>query len=365
VKRNPFKFGSVVDGRHFTNRYNEIDRLKEVLNSDNNLTIISPRRYGKTSLVLNVLNNANRPFILLDMQMITSEKDLATQLLKRLYRIYPFERIKRYIKNFRFVPIISVNPVSNAVDIAFGAESKADPILEDVLNTMEQLSSSRKKLIVIFDEFQDVISLHDNILKKLRAIMQHHKKINYIFLGSQESMIRQIFENKKSPFYHFGLTLQLEKIPQSDFYKYLRERFRSMCSKPSELSKQILEISQCHPYYTQQLAYACFEQIRNRPEAKDIVDVAVKELVRMHDMDYERIWASFNNTDKKLLIGLSHSDLGPLSEAFALKYNTGASSTVYSSLKRLMNAGYIVKNSAKYELEDPFFKIWLNKRREQ
>lgn len=363
MKRNPFKFGSVVDGKHFTNRRIEIEQLGNVLNSENHITIISPRRYGKTSLVLNVINNSPRPFIMLDIQMITSEKDLATQLLKRLYGIYPFEKVKRYIKNFRFIPIVSINPLTNAVDVVFSAESKPDPVLEDVLNLLEQLSGSQKKMIVIFDEFQDIINIQKNILNKLRAIMQHHKKINYVFLGSRESMIRQIFESKKSPFYHFGLTMHLEKIPEKDFHAYLRDRLKGVYPEPAALSHEIMEVSKCHPYYTQQLAYACFEEIRKQQNNKDICKMALNDLVRMHDIDYERIWASFNNTDKKLLIGLSLSNLSPLSEAFYMKHNIGATSTVYSSMKRLMDAGYIVKENNKYFIEDPFFSLWLKNKR--
>lgn len=364
MKKNPFKFGSIVDGRHFTNRTDEISRANEILKSDNHLIIISPRRYGKTSLIMNVAGQTKRPIIALDIQMITSVTDFAAQLLKRIYRIYPFERVKQYVRNFQIIPTISVNPISNAVDVSFHPESAKEPVLEDVLNLMEQLSSTRKKLIVIFDEFQDILRIDKDLLRQLRSIMQHHRKINYVFLGSQESMIRGIFETKKSPFYHFGMTFQLGKIPQVDFDDYLRNRFKGVYSRPSELSRAILQISKCHPYYTQQLAFVCYEILKQNPVHEDVIGEAREELIRMHDMDYERIWASFNNTDKKLLIGLSDSGLSPLSVSFYRKYNIGASSTSFSSLKRLKENGFIVKSEKTYEIEDPFFSFWLKQKRE-
>jgi hypothetical protein len=110
--KNPFKFGSIVDEPYFTNRVEEIRKVNAALKSANHLIIISPRRYGKTNLILQVLKNANRPYILLDLQLITTPQDFASQLLKRIYRVYPFQKIKDLIKNFRIPPQITLNPAT-------------------------------------------------------------------------------------------------------------------------------------------------------------------------------------------------------------------------------------------------------------
>jgi AAA+ ATPase superfamily predicted ATPase len=210
MENNPFKFGSIVDGPHFTNRTTEIGQVTSVLKSANHLVLISPRRYGKSSLVYKVLRDFDRPVIALDLQLTTSVEDLAAQLLKRVYRVFPAERIRQLVKNFRIIPTISMNPVTNAVDISFQPSVSAFPQLEDVLNTIEKLGNEKKRTIVVFDEFQEVARLDINLYRQLRSVMQQHKHINYVFLGSQESMIREIFENKKSPFYHFGFLMTLK-----------------------------------------------------------------------------------------------------------------------------------------------------------
>ena len=161
TKPNPFKFGSVVDKPYFTNRVEELQQIKNLLQSKNHLILISPRRYGKTSLILKVVKTQERSYIFLDFQLVTDVADFATRLLKRLYRIYPVERIKQFIKNFR---------IGKGLD------------------------------------------------RQLRAIIQHHKNVNYAFLGSMESMMRDIFEKKNSAFYHFGQLITLDKIPYDDFY---------------------------------------------------------------------------------------------------------------------------------------------------
>ncbi len=362
--KNPFKFGSIVDDPYFTNRTVEMQKVRSMISSDNHLILISPRRYGKSSLIFKVVERLNRPVIALDLQLITSTSDLAAQLLKRIYRVFPFERVRQYVRHFRIIPSITVNPVTNAVDVSFNPESSHLSMIEDVLNLIEQLSKKNKKLIVIFDELQEAKRIDPTLLGQLRSIMQHHQKVNYIFLGSQESLIREIFEKKKSPFYHFGLIIPLGKIPYTDFETYLNDRFTQITNEATQIVREILEITKCHPYYTQQLAFVVWEQLNMNSLVSTALDRAVSELIHTHDIDYERIWTNFNRTDKKLLIGLSISGLSPLSEKFIRRFDIGASSTAFSSLKRLMNSGYITKNENKHEIDDPFFSLWINQRRD-
>ncbi|MBN1184046.1 MAG: ATP-binding protein [Bacteroidales bacterium] len=365
MSKNPFKFGSIVDDPHFTDREKEISRVMSLLNSDNHLIIISPRRFGKSSLIFKVVKQTIRPVISIDFQIITTVEDFAAQLLKRIYRIYHFEKVKQIVRNFRIIPTISINPVNNEVDISFQPVSAQLPMLEDVMNLMEKLSNERKKLIVVMDEFQEAPRINPDLLNHLRSIIQHHKHINYVFLGSQESLMREIFEKKKSPFYHFGMLMPLGKIPREDFKAYLIKGLHTVTRNNVLLSEEILNITNCHPYYTQQLAFVVWN-ILNQKSVSDIpVRQAINELIRMHDMDYEILWNTFNRTDKKVLIGLSLSGLTPLMEAFFRKYNIGAPSTAYSSLKRLLRNGYIVKNDNKYEIDDPFLSLWIKERREQ
>ena len=363
--KNPFKFGSVVDGPFFTNRTNEIDKVKSVLESSNHLVVISPRRYGKTSLVLKVVKKLKRPTIFLDLQMVTSQTDFASQLLKRIYSAFPYQKIKNLLKHFRIAPTISLNPLTNEIDVSYNAQIQKNQqtALEDVLNLIEKIGNSKVRPIVIFDEFQEITRMGHNLDRVLRSIMQHHQNINYIFLGSQESIIREIFEKKKSPFYHFGYVLSLGKIPLTDFHKFLHDNFKSQTKNSDSIADAILDITKAHPYYTQQIAFTIWEILNKNQTSKDVVGNALNELVQTHDVDYERLWNTLNQTDKKILIGMCFSDLSPLSNDFSNKYQAGASSTIFSSLKKMTLSGFVLKTKDGYEIDDPFFKKWLwNKR---
>ena len=326
--------------------------------------MISPRRYGKTSLINQVLRQVKRPSIFIDLQMITSVEDMAAHLLKKLYAMYPQQKLKHLVRNFRIIPNINLNPVTNEVEISF-SQKKADIMaLEDVLNLLNKRGKQKSgKLIVVFDEFQDILRIEKRLDFYLRSLMQHHNQVNYIFSGSQESLMRDLFEKKRSPFYHFGYLYPLGKIPKNEFFRFVDEGLRGLSANHSELAGQIVEIAELHPYYTQQLAFNTWEILYRDPENKAPVDTVIAEIIQHHDIDYEHIWNTLNRTDMKILIGMAVSDIPPLSAEFSAVYNPGPTSTVFSSIKRLLKNGFIVKSDQKYVIDNPFFKEWIVYRR--
>ena len=122
--------------------------------------------------------------------------------------------MKHYLRNFRIIPSINMNPMTDEVSVSFQPSTdNGSTAIEDVLNTIQKVSTPQNKLIVVLDEFQSILEIDKNMDKQLRSIMQEQTDINYIFLGSQESMMTDFFERVKSPFYHFGMLMRLNKIP--------------------------------------------------------------------------------------------------------------------------------------------------------
>jgi hypothetical protein len=363
MKTNPFKFGSVVDGPYFTDREDELERIASYINGENHLILISPRRFGKTSLIRKIVNESKRNYVFLDIQIVLSAEDFASQLLKRIYRIYPVQKLKSYIKSFRIIPVVSINPVTDEPAISFRPGSGELTPLEDVLNLIEKLGTGKKKIIVVLDEFQDIYRIDKGLDRFLRSVMQNQKHINYIFMGSSESMIREIFEKKSSSFYRFGTLMTLGKINKDKFKIFLEKKFADITTKSKELSEEILGITDSHPYYTQQLASVVWELLVRSGFSSGIVATAANEIVQSHDNDYERLWNTFNRTDMTVLNGMSASDISPLSDEFSKMYGTGASSTVFSALQRLTQKGILLKEGSGYTIDDPFFSRWIVLRR--
>jgi len=359
---NPFIFGVVVGKDYFTNRKKEQEQIKQTLNSRNHLILISPRRFGKTSLVKEATKNLNRPVIYLDLQLVTDISDFSSRLLRHVLKINKWEKIKHAIASFRIIPTISLDPQTNTMDISFQPSATKDwfPVLEDVFNLIEKTGETGKKPVVILDEFQEILTIHKKLDKQLRSILQHHQHVNYLLLGSIESMMKDIFEKKKSPFYHFGQLLGLKKIAYPDFLIFLEDRLKKVTTEARHLSEKILEFSDCHPYYTQQMAFYCWNFLERNPFTENIIEMIVCQIVNEHNTDYERLWNTLNKTDQKILIELS------VKKEFSLQGLTAAmpTSTVYSALKRLSTKGYIIHNDS-YELDDPFFKRWIIEKREE
>lgn len=346
---NPFKFGTIVESSFFTDRRIELQQIKSVLNSENHLILISPRRFGKTSLVVKALQESERKHIMLNLQSVVSVEDFASRLLKEVFKIYKFEKLKYMIKNFRVVPTLSINPMTDGVDVAIQPMVDSRVMIEDVFSLLQMLATEDDRLIVVFDEFQEIKAIDKNLDRLLRSIIQLHKNINYLFLGSQESMMREIFEKKKSPFFHFGQLLNLDKIPYEDFKLYLYDRL-SFMDDADRVCDEILDFTKCHPYYTQQLASQVWEKGKNG-EKENIVEEAINRLLEFHDLNFERIWLNFNNTDKRILIWLANNN-----KPYTLLGI--AQSTISSSLKRMLKDGYVIKTT-EYEVEDPFFRNWI------
>ena len=349
---NPFKFGVLVDDEYFTDRINELKEVLWTLNSENHLILISPRRFGKSSLVAKAVRESDRPCISLNMQNILCVEDFASKLLRELFRIYPMERIKHLMTHFRIIPTVSTNPLTNGIDVSFQPVMNSIVLLEDAMALIEKVSTEEKRLVVVFDEFQEVLNIRKGLDKQLRSVMQEQKHLNYILLGSQESMMTEIFERKKSPFYHFGKLMHLDKIPYEDFREYIASRLPlDESDMLNNMVEDILSFTNLHPYYTQQLSAQVWELVSYENLKEGVVAEAINKIVRTHDLDFERLWMNFNRTDRSIMLNLSDG-INPMQNRKI------ATSTSFSAIKRLMKSGYVIRVND-YEIEDPFFKEWI------
>ena len=249
-----------------------------------------------------VVKESGRKSITLNLQAVTSVSDLSAKLLKEFLKVHPLKRVRHLIAHFRIIPTISTNPVTGAMDVSFQPGAPETELLEDVMLLLERAHSEKDRLIVVLDEFQEIKDIATNLDKQLRSIMQEQKHINYILLGSQESMMTDIFENKESPFYQFGELMRLGKLPRSDFYDYLSKRLSPVFPESYEpLADSILDFTECHPYYAQQLAANVWQIGVLQPKTEDVLQAAVDNIVVSHALDYERIWMGFKRTNRWIL----------------------------------------------------------------
>ena len=146
--------------------------------------------------------------------------------------------------------------------------------------------------------------------------------------------------------------MNLKKIPYEDFYAYIECRLPKMpAAQKATITEEILKFTNVHPYYTLQLASAVYNAIEYGKVKEDPVAFAIKKQVEEHSLDYERLWANMNRTDRKVMLALAHRE-NPMAD------RSVPASTLFSSIKRLLKQGYVIKTGS-YELEDPFFGEWI------
>jgi hypothetical protein len=348
---NPFKFGTIVEAEYFTDRVKEVAYIRHFVESANHLILISPRRFGKSSVVAKALKESGRKSITVNLQQVTSIADLSAKLLREFFKVHPIERIRHLITHFRVIPTVSTNPLTGSMDVSFQPGVNSSNLLEDVMALIEKTHTKEDRIIVVLDEFQDILEIAPHLDKQLRSIMQTQKNINYVLLGSQESMMTEIFERKKSPFYHFGQLMRLDKLPREEFHNYLSERLKNCFPQNcDDLSDSILDYTGCHPYYSQQLAANVWNVGTLQPEQTDPIETAIDYIVTSHGLDYERMWMNISRTSKWILQRLASKSI--------LQTGEYPTSTIYSALKRLQKDGYVIY-ADRYEIEDPFFREWI------
>ena len=183
--------------------------------------------------------------------------------------------------------------------------------------------------------------------------MQPHRNINYLFLGSEESSMTTLFEDVKSPFFHFAALMRLNRIPYQDFHDFLVERLTVVRkAQAEEDARLILELTKRHPFYTQQLAAVFWDlcmRTENQASISDAADVILKSL----STSYTVLWSRMNRTNRRILEVLSRN-------ARLQDIKEFPSSTIYTAVGRLKKEGFILQDDG-FVLEDPFFSLWIQR----
>ena len=364
---NPFKFGNVVTGEYFTNRKKEIKEIISEIKAGQHIVLMSPRRYGKTSLVNEAMKASRMKWFRINMELISDEVDLANYYVRDALSLSKFEKMKHYLRNLKIQPYIQIQPETNEISVSFNAERKnVSTLLSDTLQLPEIIARNiKRRIVIIFDEFQEVRRISSMLERQMRGIFQYHQNITYIFIGSQESMIREIFQNKKNPFYKFGRHITLHKIPEPEFSDFIIKRFSSQKIDARKIAADILKFTDYHPYYTQQLCHEIYILNQDKILIKDIIRKAIDQIITEHHADYSRWWSSLTNTERKVIIGISCGDYEPTSQEFIRKYGIKSASTSGSVVSKLITLGTLVKDDGeKIKIEDPFWKEWILKNRQ-
>src|SRR5579864_128426 len=373
---NPFRYGQIATGEFFTDRAAETEGLVADALAGQNTVIISPRRYGKTSVALYARERLQKKKVLVayaDLFRATSKQRLIDELATALYRglATPIDRARlAAVDLFRMLPLqpkISLGKDGTpSVEFSpLALPQDQDRAIEQLLSIPEQFAQERKRrVVVMLDEFQEIVTLDPALPAVLRSIIQTQKQVSYVFLGSRRHLLTQVFTARNEPLYRSARPLPLGPIAAADFRRYIRSRFESTeVLIEDQAIDRVLEITGGHPHDTQELCHFAWDAASGAGvvATTELVDRALRQVVEAEDARYTTLWDSMTRPQRSLLLALSREPgKGQYSEGFRQRHQLGSVGTIQKSLRALLERDVVEGSSVHgYRVPDVFLRQWI------
>lgn len=367
----PFTFGNSTDTENFTDREKESTRLALNFKSLINTTIISPRRWGKTSLVDSVAKtvmaeNKNIKICFLDIFNVRSETEFYEHFAKEILRgtASRWEEMASNAKDFlsQLLPKITFSPDSLA-EISFGIGWEGlqkNP--DDILNLAENIAKSKKiQIVVCIDEFQAIADFTESLSfqRKLRAHWQHHHNVAYCLYGSKRHMLLHIFSDVSMPFYKFGDIMFLQKIDNAVWGQFIKKRFEESGKKITlETAEYMAAKVDNHSYYVQQLAQQSWLR-SHKTCTKEIVESSLQSIKNQLSLLFVGQTEGLSTTQVNFLRAVLNEEKSFTSQEVLQNYHLGTSSNITRIKSTLSSKEIIDIRGKEIDILDPIFKLWL------
>lgn len=378
---NPFVYGEVVPAAAFVNRVLELDRLVGDLASSQKIFLISPRRYGKSSLIRRALASMEKRGALTVEVTVSSFSSyvaflegyaravVAAETRWDRARTWLRETVRSARAEIRYAPDPTLTtPGSSAMSVSFPGVSSARDVSKlavEVFALPARLAAERKKKVAIaLDEFQAVAGFNGGSVEHaLRAAVQHQREVGYIFAGSEPSLMEEMLTPKR-PFYKAGPVMRLDKIPADEFISFIDEKFSRSGLRPEPgLGAAIVELAGNLPYDVQRLAHETWDEVRagsRRRATLDDLHQALTRLLSEQQTIFEALWQRLTLGQRAVLRAVViGGGLGVLSADTRSRYRLGGPSSVQASLVALLRADVIAREDERYVVTDSLLREWI------
>lgn len=364
-----FPVGTPVVGKDLVGREKEISLLSNYINIGQSVVILGPRRLGKTSLILEMIERIKSRFFTcyIDIFKVTTIKGLAESIIDAVYvnkNLFSF--VSNAKKNIvQLMKQVQTNISLGDVEITLKllGEENDQALFEHALNLVEEFSRKfGKPIVVFFDEFSDIMKLNgEKIVKKMRSIIQLQKNSIYVFSGSQEGLMKEVFANNKSAFYRFARIIEIGNLDEKQLSQYIRDKFNTLKVKIEENALEyILKKFRAHPYYTQlvcQNLYLILLRTHQKIINLSCVHQGFKEAFIEERSYIEEVWDKIKNRkDFGEVLRIIAHDGNP----YEILKNKLVRQQIYNIVSELERSGHIKRiEKGKYFLTDPFLKAFL------
>lgn len=373
MKDSPFIYGNTVSDHAFTNRDAEIKKLSSNLINGINTSIISPRRWGKSSLVEKVSadikkTHKNLRVVLIDLFSVSSEEEFLESFAREVIKSSS-SKWEDWLKTGKaffkiLTPKLSVG-IDPQNDFSLGFDwNELKKNCDEVLNLPELIAKKKNiKFIICLDEFQNLASFSNalNFEKKLRANWQRHKLVTYCLYGSKRHMMSDIFNNPSKPFYRFGDIMMLPKIACNKWIAFIKQGFEITGKKIDEATaEKIPLLMKNHSWYVQQLAHYTWNLTAKKATVTELNN-ALTELINANSPLYQREVEIISNTQLNLLKAVCSGETKLTSTSVMNRYALGTPRNVSKNKNILINNDVVHEVDGLYEFVDPAFELWFKK----
>lgn len=370
-----FPVGVPVTGENLIGRKKEIEEIGRSLEIGQSVIITAPRKYGKTSLIFEILNQSKTKGYftgLVDVFGVLTKREFAERIIDSVLvnkRIrHAIKRVKENIVNA--MKSMELKQVVQDFEFILGFSNyqiDEEALLDEALDFPEKFARKYdKRIILAFDEFGDICKLDgEALMKKMRSKFQLHQNVTYIFSGSQETLMKDLFTKRESAFFRFGRVFYLSGLPKADFKSYIIRSFNQEGIKIDESCvDDLLYKTDGHPYYTQLVCQLCYLNVKKGEERVSTreMEEAYKKAILLERPYFEEMEISLMENRYQLLLvrQLLHD------ERSAYKVKGIDKQYIYKLIIALQKKGVIKRiEKGKYTLTDPLFKSYLDLRNEE
>ncbi len=381
VTQNPFVYGEVVPPSAFVDRVAELDRLVRDLAAGQKVFLISPRRYGKSSLVRRALAAMSRKGAL-TVEVTVSSFSSYVAFLEGYARALAAAETKSDRARSWLRDAIS----STRIDLS--ADARVDPsgrgaasmrvafpnartdrdisrLAQEVFALPAQLAETRRrKVVVALDEFQAIGGFNGGSVEHaMRAAVQHQREVGYVFAGSEPTLMERMLTPRR-PFYKAGPVMRLDKIPADEFAAFIDARFAASGMRPEPgLGMAIVDLAGNLPYDVQRLAHETWDEVRGSARRRVTLDdlhQALKRLLTEQQMLFETVWQRLTLAQRGALRAVVLQDGRELLSAdVRTRHRLGGPSTVQAALGALMRDDVVTREGDRYVAVDSLLREWV------
>ena len=366
---NPFLVYGYEGPHYFCDREEETRKLVSALENGRNVTLAAPRRIGKTGLIHNVFHqvrNSGDDIICIYVDIFPTRclADFVHLLGKAVFEAVQSQGERLLSKVMTLLgscrPAISIDPLTGSpnfsIDIAPSMEEKTLSYIFDCLE------KSDTPVYIAIDEFQHVAYYPESGTEAmLRSRIQFMHNVHFIFSGSQQQLIYEMFLSAKRPFYNSTQIMTLTTIPLESYYKFAEGLFaEGGRTIDMSLFKFIYDSFEGHTWYVQTILNRLYESGGDVTEREQVTD-AIRTIVRENTMVYQNTIAMLPDKQLQVLKALAKEGktATPNKGSFIQKYSLKAASSVSSALTSLVDKELVYRSQEGYSVYDRFMEIWL------